>query len=307
MTGTIDHVAPGADRAALTTPISYLLGDTLCRACRFNLVGQPVEREPERGIPLVECPHCGAMAAAQEYPPAGPWPARWMTFIAALWLSTIISFVVMASVTIVGMGIGFTVEATDGLKYQLDWMSTNWKEEQVSAGVAQAPVTDRSFDPPGEFEQFWEARLFTAHLDEIGGWSQVVEWHEYAANIIPAIGAFLAGGLISLMLLHRTRRALWLGSLPLAGVCALALVITWIVAVSVPIDSELAVVRLFTLPLLVVTGVAIWLCVWAGLLLGRPIARGIVRALLPPGERGPLVILWPPAKRDALRRSGARP
>ena len=57
--------------------VSVTYGDRLCTHCHYNLIGQPVLREPYYSMLIVRCPECGTVAAMQEYPQLGRWANRW--------------------------------------------------------------------------------------------------------------------------------------------------------------------------------------------------------------------------------------
>ena len=60
--------------------VSALDGDRLCTNCHYNLIGQPVLREPYYQMFIVRCPECATVAALQEFPPLGRWSHRWASY-----------------------------------------------------------------------------------------------------------------------------------------------------------------------------------------------------------------------------------
>lgn len=78
---------PAAERVGVIT------GLRLCIRCGFNLTGQTIVREPAYGLLIARCPECGTVAPLQEYPPLGAWQRRWAILLAALWFAAVLAMV----------------------------------------------------------------------------------------------------------------------------------------------------------------------------------------------------------------------
>jgi hypothetical protein len=281
------------ERAATDTPadragtFGVLQGDRLCRRCAFNLTGQPIVREPCYELLVVSCPHCRQVEPVQEYPLLGPWSQRWAMLAAALWLLGLVAFSVGSTLMIVGMTVGFTVQATNRMDRMVRSSYLEWGKLHLSEAELQL-----SWQSP-RFEEFWAEQGGPLLAGPLIDRRRFIEWHEMAALLAPGAIALACGAFWSVVLLQWRRRSLVLPAFMLIMVIVLLTGVIWAWIRAVPPSSAEHVtfvhlrMALIALNVLAIGGLFI-----AGLLVGRPAIRGLVRALLPPRLRSSLAVLW---------------
>jgi hypothetical protein len=267
-------------------PCGVVIGDRLCLGCGFDLIGQPIAREPRYGLLATRCPSCGRVAPMEEHPAHGAWVERWAMLGAALWLLVLIAMAVGGLAFTVTITIAGSVEAADGYERRIRSALREWRD--------MMPDGD---DYADTFRQFW-----TARGQELGPQLSDIEWPELTILIVPAIAAALAGAFWSLALLQwRVRRLLLAGAILVATLAVLLWISRAIVA-AIPVEDpgQVAWVRLWA-PLALCGGVFVSAWFLIAIALARPVARGIVRALVPPALRGALSFLWTAEGLDAPR------
>jgi hypothetical protein len=306
------EVPDQAEPACAAPPAGILRGDRFCARCGYNLAGRPVEREPHYDMLVARCPACAQVAAVQEYPPLGRWSARISMLVAALWLVFLVAVALGSLGGIAGSTIGITVETTDGYQSVIRQEYRDWLQE-THPSLSRWDET--------RFGEFWEANGATLLADQRLQWSNVFEAEEAALLLIPAGISFGVSIFWSVVLIGRRWFSL---VLVVAGIAALPigvlLVIRALLMTMEPGSSDMvAWQHCYTGP--VIAALAAMAVVFSfGLALGRPICRGVVRALLPPRFRGSLSVLWtaagkePPLpsmfarqRREALAARGAAP
>jgi len=311
MTDPGDTGAPNAPPDAARTPgarLSVLSGDRPCIRCGFNLTGQHVLREPHYGMLVVMCPECGTPASLQEYPLLGKWAARWGAVFAAMWVLFVLALLACSA----GVSFGFGVGATEssGEKFaqyiaerEFEWFRTPEAERRPPATVQSAQYIASALQQgPSPYtaidDNWWSAQDPKALLAQSGGW-----WRSLDLNVVyvwagACIPLFVLGVVWSVVLAHVRRWRLWL-VIPAVLVCAGALaVLVW------SVDGtnsrwagqwQMAIQKareFYFIPVIALTLGAEVIPLAVGLLFGRPLARTMVRAFVPPRLRAPLSFLW---------------
>jgi hypothetical protein len=294
----IDLGAPDA----IQQRVSTLVGDRLCTRCGYNLVGQTIWRETHYNLLIVRCPECGTVASVQEYPLLGRWAGRWAALLAAVWLLVCLGMLFATA----GIMYGFSQEAARDscrtfAKHLAERQKT-WMEGQNAAGTLNPAMSWVLSQPAGAYmaaDPNWsEQQDLKAILAELGGWMKVVDWRaleiwsRMGLTLLP-FGCFWG---VAMIQLRRWRLALFLlAPLALVGIFAM---IGWLFRSDPQMApwsyygmTELAR-REMGLPIELLTmafGAAVLL---AGLMIGRPLTRLLIRALLPPRLRSSLALLW---------------
>lgn len=278
--------------------VSTLIGDRLCDRCGYNLIGQFVIREPHYNMLIVRCPECGTVASIQEYPLLGRWATRWGVVLAALWFVLLLALLFCPPIAIVGGAYAIADESIDPLVDQIGARQAAWAIEN-GRDVPQRPSwggvrRDRQYSRYTPIiTDWWDQQNHAVLLRECGGLIRNVDWgvlRQWVLVLIP----FAAYGFVwSLCLPHVRRRWFPLVVLAIGGVCFTY----WLVGASMvtawgPTDLEDAAYLLIGRPTaLMMIGMGL-IPVLIGMMLGRSLARLIVRALLPPRLRGSLAMLW---------------
>lgn len=305
-TGVIGSAAPRGDSAAERLRPGYAVGDRPCARCGFNLVGQPIVREPHYGLLLLRCPECGEAASVQEYPLLGRWANRLGVFLAAcLVLAVILAFIGSVSATVgfadrlvsySSMELGQVI----GKRHAAWWegLPQDEKDKITGGGSGWTPAQSGwQYAESGWWAELDKAAL----LREVGGRWRAIDW---VPALIDAIWAVPAGGMLglfwSLAVLGQSRRRV-------------ALVIPVVVLLSagyIALERSQAAAWTWTwgggrweyTPYLaaallvwnVVPLALAWMMGWmlVGVWLGRPVSRLLVRLMLPPRLRSGLSVLW---------------
>lgn len=231
--------------------------DRFCEGCGYNLRTQAVRSEPRTRILVVRCPECGRYHSATDSTSAGrPWLRRLGLLLLFCW-----GAVIVYGLAMVLIGQGAVVYHT------LYALTTHRQIETV-----------KSF-PDGSMS----IRIANAALEP------VTDGGRYALTVLAAAAAsfglgFVAASIVVVVFHHWSRRSyLWLALTGPTLVAGVVFVAWWYEAR-----------HLFTWGLPHVVGQALVQSLGgiAGIFLGRPLVRLIVRALFPPGLRSPLAFLW---------------
>lgn len=286
-----------------SVPVSTIMGDRLCVRCAYNLRGQPVIKEEHYGLYIARCPECGTPAAVQEYPMLGRWPGRIRVFAALAYALTVLGSLLMVLLLLSAMSEGLKETAAEPLAIEI---AAQWAEHiNIEEAAGRAPFAGRATAPSqraadGTFvanrwyaidSSWWRSQnqfssFFTGLTHTIRSSVPVM-----ALMTIPM---FLMGSVLAVLILGARRPVLLVvGFLPAIMMLAIFLISTTIDQrlVGWVSPNEIANESMW-LPSVACVFV-LWLVAGTvGLMLGRPIARLGVRALLPPTMRGSLAELW---------------
>jgi hypothetical protein len=275
--------------------VSVLVGDRLCTGCTYNLTGQPVVREPHYDMLIVRCPECGVVASVQEYPLLGRWAGRWAALIAAGWFVALLVFLFITTAVLAGMSDSVAQRASEPFALRIGALQQqHFTSQQPAANTPAYYLAQQQVHAWMSLDPGWvSVQDFEAVLAGSGGVWRNVKWGALRGWMAIVLFAFPAGCFWAVFLAHLRRRVLLVaGLVPVALGAAFASVSMWdwmnvgwmpalLVARSeVGAPFEYGSLAFAYLPLA------------AGLVLGRPIVRGLVRALLPPRMRGALAVLW---------------
>lgn len=296
---------PGSDR------LGTLIGDRICITCGYNLVNQPLVREPHYQMIIARCPECGTVASLQEYPLLGRWANRWSWLFAALWVLFLLAFFAATAGSIYGISYGAGYVASERLG---DFIAAEYRahlEEQrkglaldsagniAPASLAQAAKIDNEIDylenGYGQPDSTWSYDL-EATLAANGGYQKVINWRALAIWQWLAFAAFIYGVIWSVLLPHLRGRSCLLIPLVYLAILGLICAALWIQSEPARMGSLIWFAELgapLIRPLFTAASVLFALCILSlGLILGRRIARLLVRIFLHPRWRGPFAFLW---------------
>ncbi len=253
----------------------HLQSDHFCPTCHYNLHGQPVTVDERLQIPVCTCPECGRILAVGGFTTAAqPWFNRLITAMLALWALAVIAMVFLAV---------FCFGALQNLHLEVftynrmaapDGRTVEWGVNKAGvSGPVYAGTNEpaprwryvRSFIPNDQLEHRDNPAPFIVFFSValgflFGMFAVVFLWHWGRSRYrILAIAPFLAAGFVIFILLYDRDYAdltNWAVSrvLAYAGVQSAAVLL--------------------------------------GVGLGRPLARVLVRAVVPPKPRQHLAFLW---------------
>ena len=284
----------GAMQAAPTAGdprVGVLQGDRLCAGCHYNLTGQSIVRESHYQLLIVRCPECGTVASVQEYPLLGRWSSRWAAMAAAGFLLFAVLLFAATVLTIFGLSMGSAEQAAWKLSTVIDQKFQAWQAEQAGAVDPANPPTWQVWQQM--FQSWWDQQDLAQVIGESGGWFSVVGWRPFMLWLPLGLLAVVFGVAWSAVLLHMKRRGhLMFAALVMAttAVLGFAIMLDWM-------QSEQyyawAIARRATGPRMGGMTIAFGGLMFAvGLMIGRPLVRAFVRAMLPPRLRGALAALW---------------
>lgn len=278
--------AGGAPARKITNDerVSTMLADRACTRCAFNLIGQPIVREKHYGLLIARCPECGTVAALQEYPALGRWANRWAALLAGLWFLVVTA----GTMAVAGIVTGFTHGAGHSTSERVaEVIKQKYIAHETAKGTAVEQINWWWIGDP----LWWEAQDKRQIIAEAGGWSGAVRWRGLAIWIFAACILVPVGACWAVLMAHRRGLGLVITAAPMLVFAGIFWAISNLGSSTFLSVHDLAQRMLWpvVLPLsLLCAGIALF----AGVLLGRPLARLAVRATLPPRLRVPLGWLW---------------
>jgi hypothetical protein len=260
---------------AIETEVGPVVGkvqtDTFCPGCGYNLHTQAVLRDERLGILICRCPECGRFAAAgQTTTAARVWLNRLAGALLAGWICFVLLLFALCALFLGMLAYGHTMEMTEF--------------HQVTAPPAKNQAVALSPAPavPRVYRYEYRIRQFAA--DDVDGRRQMITNQVILGCLAGALG-MLTGVLFAALLWHVNGAARLLAFLPVAVGCGL-------VAFGWNNDLMTAPIRDWGLRQIGFYFLLESVAVGIGLLIGRPIARGLVRLLVPPKPRQHLAFLW---------------
>ncbi|MEM6260501.1 MAG: hypothetical protein AAGI37_19675 [Planctomycetota bacterium] len=238
--------------------------DRFCSACGYNLRQQPVRREPTTGLLLCKCPECGS------FEPANQAMTRQRS-----WFAQLVYLLWLVWIAVLGTALAGAISATINLSHDTGEMlnETKYLDEPIEQEKTDGSTRTINF-------QYQVSPLDGQHTMQL------------VLNMTAAYA--IAAGLLSMLLLfvpHWPRKGYVLLALGWPAVALLAFYGMRIVD-NYTLDYATRGLKLwiFCSPLLLVLFAiaggltAVYLC--------RPIARFVVRVVVPSRQRGPFAYLW---------------
>lgn len=285
-TSTKDSPAAGAEQR-----LGVLSADRPCAGCGFNLHGATIVREPHYRLICVRCPECGTVAALQEYPAIAAWAGRWRMLMAAALVAVALLAVLVTG--LISWGVSEGVSQTVCNKYAYLINAELQAHQQKTYPDTQQP----RYLSSDEVKDWWKSQPPSAVLERAGGWLGALNWwgllsFTFIGPLFVVIGVFWS------VMFVRARK----GRLMLIGAASVGLGLLFFLAerYSGSANSyyfyygsgyQFASVQVGWLPA-VVTMVLCLLALWAGVLIGRGLARWVVATLLPPRLLAAFSFLW---------------
>lgn len=240
--------------------------DRFCAGCGYNLRQQPVRRESFTGLMLCKCPECGAFEPANQ---ATTRPRSWFgQLVLLLWLVWIAAL---------GLALVGAVSATVNLTYEAGELLSETRE-------LEEPIPDPR-DTSGNSVRMINFEYALHPLDA-----------EHSVELFAYLGAVfvVSAGLLTLVMLfvpHWSHKGYFLLAL---GWPIIALIVFYCMRLidHYTLDYATRGLRLW----IYLSPLLITLFAYAGggtaVCLARPIARLVIRILIPARQRGPFAYLW---------------
>jgi hypothetical protein len=288
----------------MTTPsetrISTLVGDRLCIKCGYNLVGQPIFREEHYGMFIVRCPECATVASLQEYPLLGRWANRWASLLAGIWMLIIVALWLGSSAAIFGLSLGAAEVACERYSDELYQQFNAWQAQSATPGGGgagtvtrtrgQVVIVNNTFT---NFSTWWAQQDPSALLAEAGGFFGGIDVWVWYLWFWEAVVAIALGVMWATILLGRKRPGLIVVAIMIMlGAASLSAIplIDWLQEQPQWMyQASRSQIGPRALAISLAWGGA---CLVMGLMIGRPVTRGLMRLMLPPRLRSSLAFLW---------------
>ncbi len=276
-------VAPSAKERAV-----QLETDAFCVECGYNLHGQPVVRDERLNLLVARCPECG------QFHPAGTgvtatklWLQRVASLLLFFWVLVVIAVVVFACFGLGAVTFAHIDDTTYRQLMSADQKPAEWKQTAVSGGGMTYQVVRKGTTRPViNWKLYYTLEVPAGDDQTPWGNHHTATLFERAvlAGCAAALGVVI-GMLLVVFLWHWKKRRYFIATLlPLAPAMFLICVFC--------LNEE------FSLIIHWATRIAIFYALWegawigVGILVGRPIARGLLRMFVPPRPRQYLAFLW---------------
>ncbi|HSV13414.1 MAG TPA: hypothetical protein VLI90_04100 [Tepidisphaeraceae bacterium] len=253
-----------ADADPSTSPITRPLGqygqlevDAFCAGCGYNLHGQDVSMDERLGFLVCRCPECG------RYHPAGHgtvansvWMSRYAAMLLVVWIGIVLATAAAATFAMGGLQAAYIGTFT-------------WYQAASGNGQGFSGQWFYTTTPPAD-----------ANPMSIPGWGSAT------VLIVASLAlGFFVGTLMVAFLWHWARWRYVLGIIMPALAASFAM---WIYMSQREYQyvEQWCVSRTWTMAAVQAAGMML------AIRLGRPLARAIVRSIIPPKPRQLLTFLW---------------
>jgi hypothetical protein len=276
--------SPATLPATHPSPGTHLRTDTFCQGCGHNLIGQPVGRDERLGLLICQCPRC------QRFHPAGAQSAlssSWNRLALVLLIVWIGFCLVLMSLFGIGM-------IATHISYLDDFTKTR---HESPAGMEVMPNYNAAFGnylAIASTSQRYDGPVITRKVvlteQELqSNWGNPLyyqSWHRYMPYAFASASLYIAAGLfMAIAFWHWRRRGKWALLVPVfIGIASYTIWITiergtdWVFGWTM--RNLGAWVAFDTVALAV------------GLMIGRPLARLLVRLVVVPKRRPLFGFLW---------------
>jgi hypothetical protein len=244
------------------TVVGQVQTDSFCEGCGYNLHTQSVIKDDRLGILVTRCPECGRYAATGHTTTGSRlWLNRLATILLTAWVFFLLMLFGLFSLFLGMTAYGHVLSQTSPIGGQM-----------MIAGQTQPTMTPYHYvwrdTPPAGSEAATEA------LQE-----------EIILVGVATLLGFLSGASFAIFLWHCKGWPRLFCLLPALAGCAGAAVI-WVG------DSMSVTIRGGGVGQICLVWTLQMVAAWIGLATGRPIARAVIRILVPPKPRQHLSFLW---------------
>ena len=268
--------------------------DAFCTNCGYNLHAQPVTRDERLGIYVCRCPECG------QHHPAGVgvtassvWMRRLATGLLMFWVLVVCNAFFWFAVALGGLILTHIEVLTTTEMVAADGRLVEYVElAPTTAATAGGPVPATNWvpvykgttQPAATYE-----RVRTLHFPDPKDGS--IAWrHRFVIiNAVTAACLALVGGVLLVVFLwHWPRRRYLLAMLVPFAAAAGALGLMWLFDAG----DEYRRLHGWMASRAAAYAVGAAACLGVGMLIGRPLARAVLRMFIPPKPRQHFNFMW---------------
>ena len=256
--------------------------DTFCQECGYNLHGQGVVRDERLDLLVCRCPECGRFHAAGKSTSADSlWLSRVATLALALWVLVVLFAIFWLCIGLGAVDVVHIEEFSTRRNLAPDGREVQWTNvpgtgnmlvykgttQPVSGGVR----TVRSADWPAEpISPYWREQLI------IGG--TVLGLSDLGLGLV-------SGTLLVTFFWHWKRSRYRLVLLLPFAVAAVVLSVMLL-------EDDYEFIRGWAISRALMHASLQALFMYVGILIGRPVVRGLLRMFIPPRPRQLFAFLW---------------
>ncbi|MGD8451854.1 MAG: hypothetical protein PVJ57_08550 [Phycisphaerae bacterium] len=245
-------------------PIAVIETDRFCDGCGYNLRTQAIHRDPRTGILLCRCPECGRFHAAADH--ATTVGRLWLKRLAA---ALLVGWILTILAAVFGLGLVQVILCFGTLDELTYWGPGSPQQAVVSGGKLTFVSTSTSYTR-------WQRYV-----------REDYEWRPQLLLLMNGLSAAAGFGVTFLAAVALAHWRRWWYLAPLVLISLGAGLIAWLAWC-----DDAANLEAWSRPYIASQTAAHLVGGLAGILWGRPLARGIVRVLLAPRHRGLFTYLW---------------
>jgi hypothetical protein len=276
---------------------SRIGADRACTGCGFNLIHQPVVREPSYNLLVATCPECGTVAPLISYPLMSRWVGRWKLVLAVMWIAILLGMFSIQCRLIYTQVRDQTGYIALPLASDIGEAYYAWAIEDGSFNTNQQWSIDQKRYEYLVVDLGWLKSEGKQILSNFDSNALITRPYQYFRSIPVLTISFVAGVFWSAIALGTNRRRLLVVAFAVMCLALMLIIVYKRSAGQMYYNATwVAGFEILTQYAIVVYSLA-FLCMAIGIWSGRSIARWIVRTTLPPNLLEPLAILW---TRDGL-------
>ena len=313
MTDTATEPAPPAQAPPMAAgslpPLQrhqHLEADTFCVGCGYNLHGQPVTRDDRLGIFVCRCPECG------RYHPAGigvtaasAWTSRLATALLIFWVLFVLHAVAWIGAGFIAIAVMHVETFTFSKTVAPDGREVVWAELPAPAATAGAGIPAVPGGWTAVYKGTTQPAVSYGNVRVVNRYTGVAARQGLLAllmYVLAAAGIGLGTGVLLVTFLWHWRRRHY--AWPMVLLPTLAAVLFLLLIHLNDWGGQWSHIYGWVVSRAAGYAALEAAFIGVGIVIGRPIARGLLRMFIPPRPRQHFAFLW---RADGLTMPPATP
>jgi len=291
MTDTIDHPSPPASVEIEPPPKPVPLQrqgrietDTFCEHCGYNLHSQPVTLDERLGIRVARCPECGHfIAAGRATSAASLWLSRVATLALAFWVLVILFAIVWLCI---GLGAVQVVHVEEFSHHRMvadDGREVVWTNVP---GAGSMSVYKGTTQPAGAVRHVRVAGMRPVQNAQDAKWRREQFIIGSIILTLSDIGLGVVAGVLLVTIFWHWKRGRY------RFVLLLPFAVAAVVLAVMFVDDAYAEIHGWMTSRVLMHAAIQATFLWLGILMGRPMMRGVLRMFIPSRPRQVFAFLW---------------